>query len=160
MDDQELKRYLWNAAKHGYADKEKERQWAKEADHSTTIRHTDGQWSMDDNFFGGEPYGGREVVFFDGKPVWMMVYYGSVAPAIANVRAVYSYLQDALANPDADLPVRGPRAFEQGSLRYEATWNGGINAFTGREAIFDGGREIYAASFVGGVVDARSEAPA
>lgn len=37
---------------------------------------------MNDNFFGGEPYGGREVVFYEEKPVWMMVYYGWVAEGI------------------------------------------------------------------------------
>jgi hypothetical protein len=33
-----------------------------------------------DNFFGGEPYGGRTAVLFREKLVWMMVFsYGCVA---------------------------------------------------------------------------------
>ena len=160
MNDQDLKRYLLSAAKHGYSDKQRELQWAKQPDRSTAIRHADGPGCLDDNFFGGEPYGGREVVFFEGKPTWMMVYYGAVDPSIANVRAVYSCLQDGLGNPDEDLPVRGPRAFKEGPMRYEASWDGDLRGFSGRERIFEGSQEIYAASFVGGVVDARAEMPA
>lgn len=157
MNEQGLRQYLLKVAKHGYADKENERKWAKQPDSSTTIRHADGPWSMDDNFFGGEPYGGREVVFFEGRPAWMMVYYGIVAPSVANVREVYSCLQDALADPDEELPVRGPRTFEQGSMRYEASWDGELGGFSGRERIFDGSQEIYTVSFVGGLVDVRGE---
>ena len=160
MDDEGLKKYLHSAAKHGYADKVNERRWAKEDNRSTTIRHADGPWSLDDNFFGGEPYGGREVVFFEGRPVWMMVYYGTVASTIGNVGGVYGWLQEALAEPDRELPVRGPRSFEKGQMRYEATWDGGIRGFSGTEKIFERGEEIYAASFVGGIVDARAETPA
>ena len=130
MNEHDLKHYLLKVAKRGYADKENERKWAKQPDFSTTIRHTDGPWSMDDNFFGGEPYGGREV---------------------------YPCLQDALADPDEELPVRGPRTFEQGSMRYEASWDGELGGFSGRERIFDGSQEIYTVSFVGGLVDVRGE---
>ena len=157
MDERGVREYLLKAAKHGYADKAGEREWAKQPDKSTTIRHADGRWSLDDNFFGGEPYGGREVVFFDGKPTWMMVYYGAVDPSVSDVRGVYSCLQDALSNPDDGLPVRGPRTFEQGSMHYEASWDGTLARFSGRERILDAGREIYAASFLGGSVDARGE---
>jgi hypothetical protein len=157
MIEDDLRRYLLKVATQGYADKEKEREWTKEPDGSTTIGHADGQWSMHDNFFGGEPYGGREVVRFEGKPAWMMVYYGAVDPAVAEVRAVYSFLQDAMARPDETTPVRGPRAFEAGSMSYEASWDGDICRFVGTERILDGGREIYGASFAGGLVDVRKE---
>jgi hypothetical protein len=157
VNEQGLREYLLKAAKHGYADKASEREWTRQADGSTTIRHDDGQWSLDDNFFGGEPYGGREVVFFEGRPSWVMVYYGAVSPSVSDVKGVYSCLQDALANPDEAMPIRGPRAFEQGLMRYEAIWEGNLASFSGRERIFKGGEEIYAASFVGGMVDARGE---
>jgi hypothetical protein len=42
-----------------------------EADHSTTIVLEHGEWKFHYNYFGGEPYGGREVVFLGGQPVWM-----------------------------------------------------------------------------------------
>ena len=157
MNEQGIRQYLLAEAKHGYADKASEREWLKQADHSTTIRHADGQWSLDDNFFGGEPYGGREVVFSESKPTWMMVYYGAVNPSVADVKGVYSCLQDALANPDEAMPIRGPRAFEQGAMRYEADWDGSLARFSGSERILHGGEEIYTAWFASGSVDARGE---
>jgi hypothetical protein len=33
-------------------------------DKSTTITYTHGDFSFHDNYFGGEPYGGREVIFY------------------------------------------------------------------------------------------------
>ena len=50
----------------------------KESDGSRTIVFADSDWSMNDNFYGGEPYGGRQVVFYKAQPVWMCVYYGWV----------------------------------------------------------------------------------
>ncbi len=35
-----------------------------ESDKSTTLIFDSGDWYYNDNYFGGEPYGGREVVLF------------------------------------------------------------------------------------------------
>lgn len=40
-------------------------------DKSTTLIYEDGNLKYHDNYFGGEPYGGREVVFLDGKPIYI-----------------------------------------------------------------------------------------
>ena len=74
----ELKEFLIASNKAGYAGGE-EKKWIKEPDGSTTIPYEKGDWKSHDNFFGGEPYGGRIVVFNKNLPVWMMVYYGWVA---------------------------------------------------------------------------------
>ena len=50
----------------------------KESDGSTSLIFEKGDWKYHDNYFGGEPYGGREVVFFKNKPVYIMVYYGQI----------------------------------------------------------------------------------
>ncbi|MDR9866111.1 DUF5680 domain-containing protein, partial [Pseudomonas baetica] len=66
-----------------------------EADRSTTIVFESGEWRFHDNYFGGEPYGGRAVAFFKGRPIWMAVYYGSVDGRDGQVQPVYSFLQRA-----------------------------------------------------------------
>ncbi len=33
-------------------------------DKSTTLVYENGDWKYHDNYFGGEPFGGREVVFY------------------------------------------------------------------------------------------------
>jgi hypothetical protein len=156
MNAQPLHEYLLKVAADGYAANQENR-WTKEHDGSTTIVHHDGPWSMNDNFFGGEPYGGREVVFHEGTPVWIMVYYGTVARGVAEVGGIYSFLQRALSQTDHDCPLRGPTLLEDGAMRYENTWDGTIQKYAGREAIFVNGEEVYSARYVGGLVDVRGE---
>src|SRR5687768_2587206 len=103
MNPDGLRRFLVEANAAGYAGGE-ERTWLKESDGSTTIAFAQGAWRLHDNFFGGEPYGGRAVVFLDDKPVWMMVYYGWVADGVEPDR-VYGLLRRALMQMPADCPL-------------------------------------------------------
>ena len=80
MDETALLKFLLDASRRGYAAGSVAVK-KREADHSMTIELEQGPWKFHDNYFGGEPYGGREVVFFEGRPVWMAVYYGHVDDA-------------------------------------------------------------------------------
>lgn len=124
----------------------------KEKDGSTTITFTKGAYTLHDNYFGGEPYGGREVMLLEGKPIWMMVYYGFVHKGTAP-KNVYSLLMKALSNPPADFPFRGPALFPDGANRYENGWQGDVLCFSGTEKIFFGDVCVYEASYTGGAVD-------
>lgn len=157
MNKNALKEYLYKVAKEGYANAEKENTWVKEENGSTTITHSDGDFSMHDNFFGGEPYGGREVVFYKGKPVWIMVYYGKVEKSVTEVKKVYSTLQKALAISDPEAPLRGPKMFLSGGMQYVNHYHGSIEEFEGKESIVENGKEVYSASYMGGYVDKRGE---
>ncbi len=107
-----------------------------------------------DNFFGGEPYGGREVVFFQGRPVWMAVYYGHVDDADAN--AVYSFLRRALREAPPEFPVRGPVTIHEDGFSYRNSYEGDVTRFWGEETIHAEGRLVYTARYGGGLVDRRS----
>ncbi|MFA5994557.1 MAG: DUF5680 domain-containing protein [Parcubacteria group bacterium] len=127
-----------------------------EADKSTTMVFEEGDWRYHDNYFGGEPYGGREVVFFQGAPVYLMVYYGWVRENVADVNAVYKTLQGALMLIPEDKPFRGPQKFVQNGLRYENVFEGEIANFFGEEIILaEDGTEMYRAKYLGGLVDQR-----
>ena len=153
MDIKSLKRFLITANKAGYVTGN-ERSWKKEKDKSTTITFKQGKWSMDDNFFGGEPYGGRLVVFYNHKPVWMMVYYGWVETK-ANPDDVYKILRAALAKMPATHPFRGPKILIQEQFKYLNSWVGDVTRFSGTEKIIKGKAEIYRASYIGGWTDKR-----
>lgn len=144
----DLKAFIIKANKNGYASGNT---GVKEDDGSTTIIYKQGEWKEHDNFFGGEPYGGREVVFKNGKAYWIMVYYGSVIKG-EDLGIVYSFLQKALIKP-GELPVRGPREFIEGDFRYLNEWSGNLYNFDGTERILRGKTEIYIARYVGGFVD-------
>jgi len=152
-----LKDFLVEANVAGYAGGE-EKRWQKEADNSTTITHksSDDKWLFHDNFFGGEPYGGREVIFKDGQAIWMMVYYGEIVDKNLNKDKVYAFLQKSLAEADDDLPVRGPMKKEEKidgqEWIYENSWQEDLERFKGREVRRIDNKEIYNTDYVGGLV--------
>jgi hypothetical protein len=123
------------------------------SDKSTTIVFEDGDWEYHDNYFGGEPYGGREVVFYKDLPVYMMVYYGKVYSDVENIGEVYQVLMNALKLISADAPYRGPKEYVEGNMIYTNKYTGDVTYFSGSEAITKDGNVIYEASYIGGLVD-------
>lgn len=122
----------------------------KESDGSRTIEFTEGDYRMHDNFFGGEPYGGRLVIFYQNQPVFIEVYYGKTTKPADEV---YNFLREALQYPDDDNPFRGPAEYKKGSLTYKSATEGDIASHTVKEWIYDGDKEIYSAVVIGGLVD-------
>ncbi len=45
---------------------------------SHDLQFHDGDFSYLDSYFGGTDFIGQEVVYFRGKPVWAMNYYGRI----------------------------------------------------------------------------------
>ena len=68
---EEIKQFIFDASQATYASGDESIK-KKQSDGSTTIEFIQGDFTFHDNYFGGEPYGGREVVFHQGKAVWMM----------------------------------------------------------------------------------------
>lgn len=153
MNKEELKQFLVDANKAGYASGET-RKWIEENDGSTTIRYKKGSWEYDDNFFGGEPFGGRTVVFHEGRAVWMMVYYGWVQEEI-ETNSIFAILRNALAQIPEAYPYRGPENYKEGEFTYSNSWKGEVDRFTGSEQITKGNKMMYMADYMGGLVDQR-----
>jgi hypothetical protein len=153
MNFTSLCRFLVDSNNTGYAGGE-DKKWIKESDGSTTIPFEKGAWKSCDNFFGGEPFGGRILVSFEDKPCWIMVYYGWVVEGVdANV--IYGILRGALQQMPPDHPYRGPKEYKEGEYTYTNSWDGEIIRFAGEEQITFGGKLIYKANYVGGLVDQR-----
>lgn len=126
-----------------------------ESDNSRSIEFELRDYRMHDNFFGGEPYGGRQVIFYKGKPVWMCVYYGQVHNTGSSSSSVYAFLRLALQHPENGKPYRGPDNFSKGEFEYKNKVEGAIDSFSGEEYISKGGKQIYWAKYFGGLVDQR-----
>lgn len=136
----------------------------KEHDGSTSFVHESGPWRYHDNFFGGEPFGGREVVFHNGRPFWMMVYYGYTEVHV-NPDEVFSFLRKALScNPRAPLEnvevgymerpvITYDEEEEEIDSHYVKTWDGDIDSFRGEEEIIMDDEIVYHGWFAGGLVD-------
>ena len=154
MDTADLLRFLGEAHRRGYAAGQNA-PTVREADHSTTIAYESGAWRFHDNYFGGEPYGGRAVVFVNGRPLWMAVYYGRVEELGAEVQPVYSFLQRALLRAPEDFPFRGPDHFTDEPFTYRNARHGDVQSFSGEETIHHRGKPVYTATYFGGLVDQR-----
>lgn len=154
MDEGALKSFLLQSSLAGYAEGDA-KTWVQETDGATTIHFQQGAWRMHDNFFGGEPYGGREVVFHQDRPVWMLVYYGWVDEE-RDASALYQILRRALAKMPAEAPYRGPQEYREEAFTYTNEWNGDLGCLSGREQITVGDSLAYAAHYSGGWVDRRA----
>lgn len=152
MNIDSLKQFLIASNKKGYAAGESA--IAQEADKSYTAQNEEGDWKFHDNWFGGEPFGGREVAFYQDKPYWMMVYYGA---DFGHSPGLIGFLREALSHPPEELPVRGPKFFEQDEFRYETIWKGDMKEFTGEEHIYYKGTKVYSCWYAGGLVDQRED---
>ncbi len=153
MDKNLLRQFLIDSNNAGYAGGER-KAWIKESDGSTTIPFEKGEWRSSDNFFGGEPYGGRTIVFYQNKPVWLMVYYGWVEGGV-EADPVYKVLRNALMRMPEDAPFRGPKEYEEGDFLYLNSWDGDVERFSGEEKITQDGKLVYKANYMGGSVDKR-----
>ncbi len=153
MEHQSIRDFLIASNNAGYAQGE-EKKWTKEKDDSTSIFFEQDEWKSHDNFFGGEPYGGRTIVSCKGKPYWIMVYYGFIENGFEPT-PIYEILRMALKNMPKDHPFRGPERLVEGEYTYTNNWNGGIERFYGEETIQWYGKIVYKANYMGGLVDVR-----
>ncbi len=155
MNSNNLENYLHVFSKEGYA----KDPGTKNPDGSKTIRHTseDGEWNTVDTYWGGEPYAGCQTVLFQGKPFWSAVYYGSVNTDVEDFVEVYQHLRRALDNTDSIFPVRGPKELVNGNMKYTNNWSGTLEKFEGKERIYRNDKEVYSATYMGGLVNQREE---
>lgn len=151
MNINELKTFILEASKNTYASEDPNIK-VKQPDGSTTIVYKKDDWIYHDNYFGGEPFGGREVVFFQDKPVWMMVYYGSVVVDEIVPDDLYKVLTKALRNAPENMPYRGPKELIDGDFTYKNELEGDVERFSGEERIYKDNILLYAAKYVGGVL--------
>ena len=152
VSNKSLCQFLVKAKKTTYASGDSSKE-IKEKDGSTSLIYKQGDWKYHDNFFGGEPFGGREVVFYKGKPVYIMVYYGWVSDTVSDFQEIYAFLPKALSQIPKDKPFRGPKLLKQGKLCYKNVFQGGVERFSGKEIIAQDKKIIFQTKYIGGLVD-------
>lgn len=152
MNTESLRQFLLYCGKEGYASLG-DAGATIESDQSTSITLEQGAWKFHDNYFGGEPYGGREVVFYKEKPVWIMTYYGQVKESIEDLKPLYTFLRKALVLVPGEAPYRGPSEYRDGEWKYVNKWEGTLDNFSGEERIYKEGAQTYFAKYIGGFVN-------
>ena len=120
---------------------------------SHDLRFSDGEWAYHDSYFGGSDFIGEEVVYFDGKPVWAMNYYGRIlrddlltgAQAGQMIKASLSAMYQA---------GRFLGGFEhvESDLTYVDTSEGNTDSFRGHEFIRRAQEMAYELVYHGGLI--------
>jgi hypothetical protein len=120
---------------------------------SHDLRFSEGAWGYHDSYFGGSDFIGEEVVYFAGKPVWAMNYYGRIlrddlltaAQAGQMIKASLSrmYKQDRFL---------GGFEYSENDLIYIDSNQGNTDSFQGREFIRRAEVVAYELLYHGGLI--------
>lgn len=146
---QELAQYIVRAKKNTYAGKG---EGERESDDSKSLQYEEGNYVYRDRYFGSERFGGEEVVWFKGKPVWLMNYYGGVEKKIVDSEKVFAFLRKALLQVSVDRPFRGPRFYKEDDFEYTDSSSGDTTCFKGTEEITYRGETVHRLEYAGGII--------
>ncbi len=111
-----------------------------------------GQWRYRDRYAGQNPYGGQEMVRFEGRVVWIKNYLAEVISETCPSEEIYRFQRLALGNPDPQHLMRGPAQFRDGRFRYENRIEGDLGRFHGEESIYFDDLMVYRMILHGGKV--------
>ncbi len=111
-----------------------------------------GIWSYRDRYAGQNPYGGHELVWCDGRVVWMKNYMATVLTDHPPMGEIYAFQRTVLGDPDPDHLMRGPASYVEGPFVYRNTVDGDIFQFSGVETISHDGIDVYRMIFHGGLI--------
>jgi hypothetical protein len=107
-----------------------------------------------DSYFGGSDFIGQEVVYYKGKPVWAMNYYGHIlAPDLIIAAEAGKMIKESLSKMYAE-EERFLGGFEHvaGDLRYTDTSQGEVSSFMGKEWIARDNVKVYELDYHGGLI--------
>ncbi len=111
-----------------------------------------GSWRYRDRYTGRNPYGGQELVWFEGRPVWMKNYLAEVVSQACSSEAIYRFQRLVLGSPDPQHLMRGPSLFRDGRFRYENQIEGDLDRFQGQEFIYFDDVTVYRMILHGGKI--------
>ncbi len=120
---------------------------------SHDLHFTRGDWSYLDSYFGGRDFIGEEVVYFSGKPVWAMNYYGHILQSdqILPVQAG-QVIKASLSQLYTEGRFLGGFEYPHEGFTYIDTNEGDVKSFRGREYISRGNVTVYELFYHGGLI--------
>jgi len=122
-------------------------------DYSRNYSYHENELKYYDQYFGNLMDGGREIIFYNDNPIWILCYHGGVHWEYNDEsKCIFNFLRIALANPPPEFPLRGPRYYEEKRYEYFNNYHGDFYYFSGNETIHLNNTEVYRREYVGGEI--------
>ena len=113
----------------------------------------EGGFSYLDSYFGEADFIGQEIVYFEGRPVWAMNYYGRILePARIAAQDVGQVIQQSLSEMYRQGRFLGGFEYTVGDSTYRDSSEGDVASFTGVEEILRDGVVVYRLVYHGGLI--------
>ena len=120
---------------------------------SHDLRFLDGDWVYLDSYFGGTDFIGEEAVWYAGKSVWVMNYYGYIlSPDLITASQAGQMIKASLSRMYTENRFLGGFQYAEGDFTYFDTNEGEFSRFTGREWIQRDGIKVYELVYHGGLI--------
>jgi hypothetical protein len=113
----------------------------------------EGAFSYLDSYFGGTDFLGQEVVYYEGKPVWAMNYYGRILePSMITAADAGQIIQESLSRMYQEGRFLGGFEHTTEIGIYVDASEGDVASFTGKEWIVRDSVKVYELIYHGGSV--------
>jgi hypothetical protein len=120
---------------------------------SHDLRFEEDPWAYHDSYFGGSDFIGEEVVYYQGKPVWAMNYYGRILRAdLITAAQAGQMIKASLSRMYREGRFLGGFEHAEQDLTYVDASNGTVDSFRGRELIRRGQVTAYELDYHGGLI--------
>jgi hypothetical protein len=120
---------------------------------SHDLRFSDGDWAYLDSYFGGTDFIGEEIVYFEGKPVWAMNYYGRILrDELITAAQAGQMIKASLSQMYKAGRFLGGFEHQENDLTYVDASEGNAEAFHGREFIRRMQEVAYELVYHGGLI--------
>lgn len=123
-------------------------------DGSVQLEYKEGTWLYRDIYYTGNSiFTGLETVYFQGKPVWAMSYYGNFKGLAEE--EIDKILREALIKNWQEARTWKKVEWVKNDYRYicEPDFGGGsIEELAGSEKIFKKGKQVYSFFYAGGII--------
>lgn len=120
---------------------------------SQDLQHSEDDWVYHDSYFGNSDFDGQEVVYFQGRPIWVQNYFGYLIHqdkiTAAEAGAIIKQSLTAMYQEGRFL---GGFTYSSGDLTYEDTSEGDVFRFRGHEWIRKSGEQVYTLLYHGGLI--------
>ena len=120
---------------------------------SHDLHFSEVKWDYPDSYFGGSDFIGEEVVYFTGKPVWAMNYYGRILrDDLLTAAQAGQMIKASLSRLYNQSRFLGGFEHVENDLTYVDTNEGNTDSFHGREFIYFAKKLAYELVYHGGLI--------